>query len=215
MADPDNDQHTPERYEDTRDPRNPPNSVVNREVRKTALRAYLLPLVALFVVAGLALLYWANRSPIVTEDPSQIGTTGDQRDIVGERGDDPDSPGGFDPAPRPGSTREEIERRGGGSEPQGPAAGLAGAPLNELGSMFDDDNPRAAIGRRIDVQDVNVVEAGGPNMFWIQDGNAKAAVIAPAGAPAVHAGSRVNVSGVVEAEGNGGARIRATRVQVR
>lgn len=102
---------TPERYEETTDPRNPPNSVVNREVRRTALRTYLLPLVALLIVAGLALIYWANRSPASTPNPAEIGTTG--ADVVGERGNTNDTPGGSDPARRPGSTRDEVEQRGG------------------------------------------------------------------------------------------------------
>jgi hypothetical protein len=210
MADPHNDQHTPEQYEETTHPRNPPNSVVNREVRKTALRSYLLPLVAFFAVAGLALIYWANRSPVMTEDPARIATTGEHVGTVGERGNDPDSPGGFDPTPRPESTRDEIERRGGDLQGAAPA----GSPLNELGSMFDDDNPRASIGRRIDIRDVNVVEVRDANTFLVQDGSVKAAVMAPAGSPAVAVGSRVNISGVVEAEGNG-TRIRASHIEVR
>ena len=104
---------TPQRYEDTRDPRNPPNSVVNREVRRTALRTYLLPIVALIIVAGLALIYWANRSPVTTQNPAEIGTTGDQHDVIGERGNVDNTPGGSDPAGRPDSTQDEIERRGG------------------------------------------------------------------------------------------------------
>jgi hypothetical protein len=49
-------------------------------------------------------------------------------------------------------------------------------------------------------------------LFWVEDGNAKVAVAAAEGGPAVTPGSRVDVSGVVEPDGQGGARIRATRI---
>jgi hypothetical protein len=199
MADAHNDRHTPERYEDTMDPRNPPNSVVNPRTQRAALRVYLLPLVAFFLVAGLGLIYWANRSPVTTDSPAEIGTTGEGQDVVGERGNREDTPGGFDPAARPGSTAEEIEFRGGG------------APLNELGSALEDE-PRTVIGRRIDVRDVTVAEVRDAGQFWVQDGNAKVAVSAPGSGPAVQAGHRVNLSGVVEGDGQGGVRIRASRV---
>jgi hypothetical protein len=68
----------------------------------------------LFVILGLALLYWARREPggdldDNTLNPS-IGTTGERatdsepRDL---------NQGGGDPASRPGSTKEEVEERGG------------------------------------------------------------------------------------------------------
>lgn len=214
MADGHNEGHTPERYEDTTDPRNPPNSVVNREVRGTALRSYLLPLIALFLVAGLGLIYWANRSPVMNDDPSEVGTTGDRQDVVGERGNRTDTPGGFDPQPQPDSTADELERRGVNEPLRAPSSGVsAAAPLNELGAMLEDD-PRTVLGRRIDVQDVDVVEARDATTFWIQDGDARALVSAPPGGPGVRDGSRVSVSGVVEPDGQGGVRIRATRVSV-
>src|SRR4051794_19082992 len=108
MAEADN---TTKRYEDTTDPQNPPNSVANRDVRRSALRAYLGPLVALFVIAGVALIYWANRSPVMHSDPAEVATTG--QDVVGERGNSSDTPGGFDPQGHASSTSDEIERRGG------------------------------------------------------------------------------------------------------
>lgn len=107
-----NRRQTPQRYEETEDHRNPPNSVINRDVRRGALRTYLLPIVALVIIAALALIYWANRSPVAQDNPAEVGTTGRQQDVVGERGNAPSTPGGFDPAPRPGSTRDEMERRG-------------------------------------------------------------------------------------------------------
>jgi hypothetical protein len=56
MAEPFNDRQTPERYEETTDPNNPPNSVVNPNVRRTALRSYLGPLIVFFAVVGIGLI---------------------------------------------------------------------------------------------------------------------------------------------------------------
>ena len=92
--------NTTERRE-TVDPHNPPNSVLRPEVRTAALWAYLGPLIAIAVVALIALFYWANRDPAPNEDVTP--TTG----VSGES-----TPGGGDPAPRPGSTQEELELRG-------------------------------------------------------------------------------------------------------
>jgi len=61
MAEPRNDWARPERYEDTVDPHNPPNSVLQPNVGSTALWAYLGPIVALFIIIGIALIYWATR----------------------------------------------------------------------------------------------------------------------------------------------------------
>src|SRR5690606_37379434 len=111
-------------------------------------------------------------------------------------------------------TADELERRGVGEEPQGPMPGLtASAPLTELGAMLEDD-PRTVLGRRIEVQDIDVVEVRDATMFWIQDGNAKTLVAAPEEGPAVRNGAVVSVSGIVEPDGQGGVRIRASRVVV-
>ena len=61
MAEPRNDWGRPERYEDTVDPRNPPNSVINPHVRTTAFWAYLGPILAMFIIIGIALIYWMTR----------------------------------------------------------------------------------------------------------------------------------------------------------
>jgi hypothetical protein len=174
---------TPERYEETNHPRNPPNSVVNRDVRSAALRAYIGPLIALFVVVGLALIYWANRGPVYTDPHDGVGTTG--HDVVGERGNDNDTPGGSDPAPRPDSTRDELQFRGGDT------AGTA------------DFN---------DVRVVGVRDDG--RTFWVEHDGEQIEVAAPQGAPAVKAGATVSLSGVRESNGQGGTRIRASKVTV-
>jgi hypothetical protein len=217
MAEPFNDRQTPERYEETTDPKNPPNSVVNPAVRSTALRSYLGPLVVFFLVAGIGLIYWANRPPLVTgdQDGQQIGTSGnadERQDIIGERGNSDDTPGGSNPAPRPGSTADELRHRG----VDQPSASLPGTNPNAMltGLALLEGEPKDLAGRRIDMRNVEVFNARGPSQFWVQEGNSKVEVTAPRNGPAVKDGSNVNVSGVVEEDGRGGVRIRAERVEV-
>ena len=189
MAEPQDGRQTPERYEETLDPRNPPNSVANREVRRTALRVYLWPLVALFIVVGLALIYWANRGPVFNDPQEGVGTTGDRQDVVGERGNDDDTPGGINPDPRPDSTVDELKFRG------------VDAPASRGGAM--------------DLTGVRVVGVRDDGRtFWVQSGDDQVEVSAPDGAPQVKPGSTVSISGVRESDGQGGTRIRARRVTV-
>ena len=216
MAEPQNDRHLPERYEETTNPRNPPNSVLNDGVRSAALRSYLGPLIVFFVVVGIALLYWANRDPVVPEadDRQPIGTSGpdsDRLDPIGERGNRDDTPGGFNPDPRPGSTAEEVEFRSG--KPDQPAfpGTSPGADLTRLDML--EGEPKDLVRRRVEFRDVKVVDAQDATHFWIQDGNVKAEVSAPRGGPAVKSGSSVDVTGVVEEDGRGGVRIKAERVE--
>jgi hypothetical protein len=174
-------------YEETVDPDNPPNSVLHPEVRRTALWVYVGPLVVIAVIVGIALLYWSNRGPAPNEDVT---------DTIGTVGDD-STPGGFDPASRPDSSRDERNFRG-------------AEPLTSLGAMLDDRNP--VIGRSVAVKDMTVVDASGSAHFSIQDGNHRIAVSAPPGSPTVRNGSRVDVSGVMESDGQGGVHIRATQI---
>lgn len=103
--------------EETEDPRNPPQAILNKDVRRGALASYLGPLVVLVVVLGLVLLYWVRREPGRDDDPNTlnptIGTTGEK---VNERQVDRQEQlqqGGGDPASRPDSTKDDIESRGG------------------------------------------------------------------------------------------------------
>ena len=216
MAEPLNDRHTPERYEETTDPKNPPNSVLNASVRSTALRSYLGPLVLFFLVVGIGLIYWANRPPLVSgaDDRGQIGTSGIDvgDDIIGERGNRADTPGGVDPAPRAESTADELRRRG-VDQPAKPLPGLRPETMLTGVAMLEGE-PKELTGRRINLRNVNVVDVRGASQFWVQDGNHKVEVTAPRGGPAVKSGSTVNVSGVVEEDGRGGVRIRAERVEM-
>lgn len=211
MAERHSDERTMERSE-TVDPHNPPRSVVQPELRRSAAFAvvgtwyYLGPIVLILVVIGIALFYWANPDGDPEDVSPAVGT-------IGESGGP--TPGGFNPDRRPEDTRSELEFRGAGEPPQGPMPGLSDAtPLTSLRAIADAD-AQAVVGRRIDVQDVVVVDARNASAFWIQDGGAKAAVMAPPRSPVVLAGTRVDVSGVVEPDGQGGVRIRATRVTSR
>jgi hypothetical protein len=172
---------------------NPPGSVANPTVRRAALRAYLGPIVAFFLVVGAALLYWSNRpaSPDAGEESvSQTeGTTGAAPGRA-------DTPGGDDPQPVHETTRGEIEHR-------------AGDALTELGEVIEEDG-RGDIGRRVEVHDVEVERVEAPTLVWVRDGNARVAVVMPAGRTVV-AGQQIDIVGVVERAGDS-ARIRASQV---
>ena len=103
----------PAARDETTDPQNPPNSVVNPEVRSFAFWSYVGPLLALFAVIAIALLYWMAR-PSGTDGDGRnynpaVGTSGSSQT---DRGRDAKH-GGGDPAPRPDNARDEIDERGG------------------------------------------------------------------------------------------------------
>lgn len=185
--------------EETVDPKNPPNSVLRPEVRRATLSTFLGGIIVFFVVIAAALIYWRTSGQSIDPDP---GARGQESGQIGTTGGT-DQPGGFNPAPRPDSTREELEFRGGD---------LGAAAVTRLDALLEDRS--ASVGKQVDLHDVDVAsaESGG---FWIHDGNAKVEVLAPAGSPVVQAGQSVDVSGAVEADGHGGVRIRAARVAAR
>lgn len=98
MADRQNEQRDTQRDE-TVSSQNPPNAVLQPEVRTATFWLYLGPLIAIFVIVGIALLYWTTRDgqPNEPVEPA-TGTSGE-------------SPGGFNPDPRPDSPQEEREFR--------------------------------------------------------------------------------------------------------
>lgn len=201
------------RYSETTDPRNPPNSVLRPAARRSAVWTYVGGIVAVFLIVGAMFAYWSisdrgGDNELDVSQPSAVGTGGSGEPARAE------TPGGFEPIPEPDSTRDEIEFRGGDERPQGPMPGLtASEPLTELGAMLD-GSPQSVAGRRIDVRDVHVESVDG-STFVIRDGDARATVVAQGGAGDVRSGQRVNVSGTVEPDGSGSARIRATRVDPR
>jgi hypothetical protein len=197
---------------ETTDPQNPPSSVMNRGARRSAVSTFVGGIVAVFLIVGAVFAYRSvtgsgGDSELDVTEPSTIGTGG--------RGDrEGDSPGGFDPTREHESTRDELEYRGAGQEPQGPMPGLSNAaPLTDIDQLLD-DGPARVVGRRIDVRDVDVQTVEGET-FVIRDGEARATVIAPGPSPELRAGQRVDVSGTVEPDGRGGVRIRATRADVK
>ena len=195
---------TPE-YDETRQPQNPPNSMLSRKTRRAVLGSYLGPVVALFVIVGLGLIYWSYRGPSTPDrDATQtgVGTTGEN------------GPGAFDPTPRADSTRDELEQRGGIDDPkQGPTPALRDdTPLSDLGDVAKDAS--FVSGRRVDVQDVEVESVEG-NSFWVRDASDRVEVIAPAGASMPSKGAHVHIVGTIEGGGGERARIRASSIASR
>jgi hypothetical protein len=175
-------------------PQNPPRSVVNKEVRRFAVRTYLTPLVLFFAGVAIILAYWGGSPPTrkEVEEPRVEGTTGTERERSREQ-----TPGGHNPDRVMPAPDREVEARG-------------GRIITELGEVFE-DNSRDTIGRRAEIQDVDVERVESPTLFWIRDGSVRVAVVVPAGAT-VRAGQTVNVAGTVERSGNE-VRIRASRVE--
>ena len=176
-------------------PENPPQSVVNPDIRRKALWTYLGPIALFFVVIGVALVYWANRPPQHDVDAER-----DLPRAEGTAGETPAreaTPGGGEPQPTPGSTRDEIESR-------------ASAAITELGGVLEHDL-RTVEGRRVEVHDVDVERVESPTLFWIRDGNVRVAVVAADSLFRVQPGQTVNVTGVAE-RSDGTVRIRASQV---
>ena len=175
------------RNPDPNAPQNPPASVVNKRVRRSALWTYLAPLVVFFAGVAVVLIYWGTSPPAPSPAPG--------RDAAAPRTEG--TTGGQNPDVKPSTTKDEIDDR-------------AGRNLSELGEVFD-DNSRDVIGRRIVVHDVDVESVESPTLFWVRDGNVRVAVAAPSGGAAVQAGQTVNIIGAVERSGDS-VRIRASRV---
>jgi hypothetical protein len=94
---------TPERYEETRNPKNPPNSVLRPQVRSAALYWYVGSILVMAVLVGVALIFWMAAHPRPTSGGSRaqpVGTSGYRLD------------GGHNPNPRPRNTRDELKYRG-------------------------------------------------------------------------------------------------------
>lgn len=198
------------RDDETVRPSNPPNSVLRPAVRRKAVRTYVGILVAVFAIAGIALLVWqpldGNRLPDGQERPeaSAAGTSG-------ERMAQEDTPGGFDPAPDPRSTEGELEFRGSGDTPQMP--GQTSPPLTGLGSLRD-ERPESLVGRHIELENV-AVEASDAGRLRVRDGDRTMTVVAPRDVPTMRGGQRADVSGIVERDSEGSLQIRASRIELR
>ena len=192
-------------YEETRHPENPPSSMVNTEARRGWLASSLGTLLIIFVVLA-AVFTWVvvqrslGTGPLRPSDPQSVGTSGERmRD---------QTPGGFNPTPRPGNTQDELQRRGAGERPQGPMPGLAAGEITSVDGLKD-----AAAGSRVTLSNVTVDGTQG-DTFVVRDDEVTVTVVAPGGMPTVRTGQRVNVSGTIEA-GGAKARIRASRIDIR
>ena len=192
-----------EQYEETTDPKNPPGSVLHPQVRRATLTTFLGGIVVFFLIVGAALIYWNASNRRIDPDPGLRDA--ERGGEVGTAGARDDSPGGFDPAPRPDNTQEELDDRGNVGAP-GPR------PFTELDALLE-NTPGTTVGRRVELGDVDVASAQ-PGGFWIHDGNARVEVVAP-DAPGVRAGQSVDVTGTIEPNGADGIRIRAERVTAR
>ena len=206
--------HEPVReYGKTEQPQNPPNSVVRPATRRTAVWTFVGGIALVFVIAAAAFFISSatdsriNPDGVPSTDPTAVGTSGERMPREG-------SPGGFDPAGRPGDTQDEIEFRGGGEPPQGPNPGLGSTEaLTRIDALTTGD-ARSLAGRRVALEDVHVEKADGP-AFWVRDGDASVAVQTAGGSPTVRAGQRVDIQGTVEAAGTDTVRIRASRIDVK
>jgi hypothetical protein len=178
-------------YAETSDPKNPPNSVLAPAARTATVSTFLGGIIVFFLIVAAALIYWKASNRRIAPDP------GDRAGEAAEVGTS------FDPSPTPDSTRDEIEYRGG---VQGPEV------FTDLGTIFD-AKPAVAVGRRVDLHDVDVASAE-PGRFWIHDGNVRLEVIAGDAATPIRQGQAVDITGTVEADG-GTVRIRAERVNGR
>jgi hypothetical protein len=175
-------------YDETTHPRNPPNSVLSQPARRAAVWSYFVPVVVLFAVIGIALVYWSNqpRYTDVANEPSEIGTTGRTN-------------GGFEPAPRPGDPQTEVNSRAGDLSPV--------TSLADLGRV----DARTMNGRRVDIENATIDSVSG-NTAWVRDGDQKFAVVVPAGT-SVRAGDKVAIAGRIAANPQGNVQVIADRVQ--
>ena len=180
-------EHT-DRSDEITDPSNPPEVLLKPEARRAAVWSYLGPVVALFVIAGVAMLYWINRGPVPGDaraDDAAIGTVGR------------DSPGGGDPRGPFNSTEDELKYRG--------------APGTDEGTLTSIADTRATEGssaRRVTLERVTVDSVSG-STTWIKDGSDRIAVVTDS-APGVKSGDAASVSGTTERDSQGNVRIRGT-----
>jgi hypothetical protein len=108
MAEPRTHHDGPEHYDETRNPRNPPNSVLQPEVRRATTRSFLLPLVVLAVIAGILWVVFAGQSP-----RNRDARDNDVPTMQGTSGQDEPGKGGVNPDPKADDTKDEVEFRGG------------------------------------------------------------------------------------------------------
>ena len=99
------------RYQETRNPKNPPNSVLTPHARSAALRWFIGSLVVFFLLIGVALVFWsaANPRPSAREERANVVSKSGYYSTEG----------GHDPVRRPRSTGDELKFRGALTPPNG------------------------------------------------------------------------------------------------
>src|ERR1051325_4045566 len=93
-----------DRFDGTRDPKTPPQSVLGPRARSAVLVGFVGSLVTFFILVGVAMVFWtvAHPRPHAREGLENFdGKPGDYA-----------TDGGHDPAWRPGSTRDELKYKG-------------------------------------------------------------------------------------------------------
>jgi hypothetical protein len=179
-------------------PKYPPQSLMRREVRRFAVMSYLGPVVVLFVVIGIALIYWGNRTPVPSHETPQL-------DATGTTGFQPQGGGGA--RPKSDSTADELKFKG-SSLATGAAQPERGAALTEIDRVASAKT--AGLPVSLPLVEVSAVEGGS---FWIHDGNNRVVVIPPDRVQ-VKNGQHVSVDGITEIDPSGSVRVRASRVDV-
>jgi hypothetical protein len=123
-------QHPPgtdPQYEETTAPQNPPNSIVRPSARTGWLASSFGTLLIVFVIVA-AVFTWVfvrrelGKDANVAPGPQIIGTSGEGKATT---------PGGFNPAPEPNSTREELKSRGAEDPKQASPSELGAKELGE------------------------------------------------------------------------------------
>ena len=93
---------TPEQYEETVTPANPPGATAGAATVVAGMWYYLAPVVLIVAVVLMAIFYWGDRDD--ARDQEVVPTTG----ITDES-----TPGGGSADPTPDNTKDESEFRGG------------------------------------------------------------------------------------------------------
>jgi len=195
-----NDNDIKDRSGELNEPGDPPNVLLRSETRRTALFSYLGPVIALFAIVGVALIYWVNRGPVPAHEKPDS-------DVIGTSGRT--TPGGGDPQPSFGRTHDEIVNRGESDK-------AVNAQGNDPSALTTIDRALAApsaVPRHVALSAVEVEKAEG-RTIWVRDGDASIAVILPQGAAVPRRGDRVDVSGLTE-QRDGATRIVAEAIHTK